>query len=211
MKKTIELCKVRPGETFTLDGVDFVKLDEDMGQAFVLTRDVALKNVPFEDDDADREDHNNFCGSWIEQAMATWFSDKHAPIFDAAVERDIDLTTMDGMTDYGHPGVSFRLLTIDEYRKYRRFIPLASEPWWTATGWTTKSSPSSYAILAYFVNTDGTLNYVNVYDANFAARPALYLKSSILVSFDDGEAEEKSLGDYTELELLAELQRRVQK
>ena len=35
MKKTIELCKVRPGETFTLDGVDFVKLDEDMGQAFV--------------------------------------------------------------------------------------------------------------------------------------------------------------------------------
>lgn len=211
MKKTIELCKVRPGETFTLDGVDFVKLDEDIGQAFVLTRDVALKNVPFEDDDADREDHNNFCGSWIEQAMATWFSDKHAPIFDAAVERDIDLTTMDGMTDYGHPGVSFRLLTIDEYRKYRRFIPLASEPWWTATGWTTKSSPYSNADSAYYVNTDGTLYNRDVYNAYFAARPALYLKSSILVSFDDGEAEEKSLGDYTELELLAELQRRVQK
>lgn len=46
MKKTIELCKVRPGETFTLDGVDFVKLDEDMGQAFALTRDVALKKRP---------------------------------------------------------------------------------------------------------------------------------------------------------------------
>ncbi len=211
MKKTIELCKVRPGETFTLDGVDFVKLDEDMGQAFVLTRDVALKNVPFEDDDADREDHNNFCGSWIEQAMATWFSDKHAPIFDAAVERDIDLTTMDGMTDYGHPGVSFRLLTIDEYRKYRRFIPLASEPWWIATGWTTKSSPNSNADSAYYVGTGGTLFNFYVYGAYFAARPALYLKSSILVSFDDGEAEEKSLGDYTDLELLAELQRRIQK
>ena len=162
MKKTIELCKVRPGETFTLDGVDFVKLDEDMGQAFVLTRDVALKNVPFEDDDADREDHNNFCGSWIEQAMATWFSDKHAPIFDAAVERDIDLTTMDGMTDYGHPGVSFRLLTIDEYRKYRKLIPLASEPWWIATGWTTKSSPNSNANRAYRVSTGGTLDSYNV-------------------------------------------------
>lgn len=211
MKKTIELCKVRPGETFTLDGIDFVKLDEDMGQAFVLTRDVALKNVPFEDDDADREDHNNFCGSRIEQAMATWFSDEHAPIFGAAVERDIDLTTMDGMTDYGHPGVSFRLLTIDEYRKYRRFIPLASEPWWTSTGWTTKSSPNSYANYAYYVVAGGTLYNSGVYSAYFAARPALYLKSSILVSFDDGETEEKSLGDYTELELLAELQRRVQK
>ena len=203
MKKTIELCKVRPGETFTLDGVDFVKLDEDMGQAFALTRDVALKNVPFEGDDADREDHNNFCGSWIEQAMATWFGDKHAPIFDAAMERDIDLTTMDGMTDYGHPGVSFRLLTIDEYRKYRKLIPLASEPWWIATGWTTKSSPSSYASEAAYVGTGGTRNSRNVYDAIFAARPALYLKSSILVSFDDGEAEGKRLGDYTELELMS--------
>ena len=212
MKKTIELCKVRPGETFTLDGIDFVKLDEDMGQAFALTCDVALKNVPFEDDDADREDHNNFCGSWIEQAMATWFSDKHAPIFDAAVERDIDLTTMDGMTDYGHPGVSFRLLTIDEYRKYRKLIPLASEPWWIATGWTTKSSPRSNAYRAYSVYTDGTLRDRDVYYACFAARPALYLKSSILVSFNDGKAEEeKHLGDYTELELLAELQRRIQK
>jgi hypothetical protein len=71
MKKTIELCKVRPGETFTLDGVEFVKLDEEMGQAFVLTRDVALKNVPFEGDVADRDDHNNFCGVGLSRRLAT--------------------------------------------------------------------------------------------------------------------------------------------
>ena len=34
-----------------------------------------------------------------------------------------------------------RLLTIDDYRKYRRFIPLGLPlPVWLATGWTTKSS-----------------------------------------------------------------------
>ena len=49
-----------------------------------------------------------------------------------------------------------------------------------------------------------------VYYANFAPRPALYLQSKILVSIDTDE-EEKKLEDYTELELLGELQRRVQK
>ena len=188
MKKTIELCKVRPGETFTLDGIDFVKLDEDMGQAFVLTRDVALKNVPFEDDDADREDHNNFCGSWIEQAMATWLSDEHAPIFDAAVERDIDLTTMDGTTGYPPVRTKVGLLTLDEYRKYRKFIPLVSDWWPLATPW---SQLPDYADRADYVNTDGTLGSNNVYTAIFAPRPALHLKSSIFVSVE-GEDEEQT-------------------
>ena len=34
-------------------------------------------------------------------------------------------------------------------------------------------SPNSDADNAYYVNTDGTLNNNNVYNANFAARPAL--------------------------------------
>ena len=81
----------------------------------------------------------------------------------------------------------------------------------TAVCWGLRS-PRSDASFAYYVFTGGTLNYNYVYYAYFAARPALYLKSSILVSFNDGKAEEeKHLGDYTELELLAELQRRIQK
>lgn len=37
----------------------------------------------------------------------------------------------------------------------------------------TGRSPNSDANNAYYVNTDGTLNNNNVYNANFAARPAL--------------------------------------
>lgn len=44
-------------------------------------------------------------------------------------------------------------------------------------------------------------------DAYFAARPALYLKSSILVSVDT-EDEEKVLTDYSDSELIDELYRR---
>ena len=206
-QKNMELCRVRQGEAFTFDGVRFVKLDESAGAAFVVAEDVMLENIPFEHEDAEREDHNNYIGSNLELSIVELLTVKHQKIQDAVVERPIDLTTMDGMTDYGMPTVTVRALTIDEYRKYRKFIPLASKPYWLATGWTTKSSPRSGADLAYYVYTDGTLYNNYVYVATFAARPALYLKSSILVSVDT-EDEEKVLTDYSDSELIDELYRR---
>lgn len=206
-QKNLELCRVRQGEAFTFDGVRFVKLDESAGAAFVVAEDVMLENIPFECEDAEREDHNNFMGSNLELSIVDLMAGKYRKIQDAVVSRPIDLTTIDGMTDYGMPLASVRALTIDEYRKYRKFIPLASKPYWLATGWTMKSSPISDANYAYCVYTDGTLNYYFVYRAYFAARPALYLKSSILVSVDT-EDEEKVLTDYSDSELIDELYRR---
>lgn len=210
MSKTITLDRVPFGATFTLDGVRFVKLDGDRDAIFALTEDTPadLGYVQFEDDDATRDDHNNFNGSLVQKEIERWLRDKHKPIFDAVVERPIDLTAMDGMTDYGCPLTVGRILTIDEYRKHRRFIPLTDKPYWLATGWTTASSPLSRTGYACYIYTDGTVNRDYVYLANFAPRPALYLQSQILVSVDTDE-EEKKLEDYTELELLGELQRRV--
>ena len=212
MSKTITLDRVPFGATFTLDGVRFVKLDGDRDAVFALAEDTVadLGCVQFEADNAAREDHNNFNGSLVQKEIERWVRDQHKPIFDAVVERPIDLTTMDGMTDYGCPLTVVRILTIDEYRKHRRFIPLTDKPYWLATGWTTASSPHSSPDLAYRIDTDGAVRYGSVYYADFAPRPALYLQSKILVSVDTDE-EEKKLEDYTELELLGELQRRVQK
>ena len=212
MSKSITLDRVPFGATFTLDGVRFVKLDGDREAVFTLAEDTIadLGYVQFEDDDASREDHNNFNGSLVQKEIERWVRDKHKPIFDAVVERPIDLTTMDGMTDYGCPLTVVRILTIDEYRKYRRFIPLTDKPYWLATGWATASSPLSGTDYAYYIGTDGTVGNDFVYYAFFAPRPALYLQSQILVSVDTDE-EEKKLEDYTELELLVELQRRAQK
>lgn len=206
-EKTIELGKVRQGERFKLDGVEFVKLDCDEEATFVLTADTLPECCAFEDDDAEREDHNNFDRSLIQKIMERFWREQHSPIFKAIVERPIDLTSMDGMTTYGKPFTVARLLTIDEFRKYRRFIPLTSKPFWTATPWTTLRSPYSNANFAYYIYTDGTVNINYVYNAYFAPRPALYLQSSILVSVET-EDEEKFLADYTDTELMDELYRR---
>lgn len=206
-EKTIELGKVRQGERFKLDGVEFVKLDCDEEATFVLTADTLPECCAFEDDDAEREDHNNFDRSLIQKIMERFWREQHSPIFKAIVERPIDLTSMDGMTTYGKPFTVARLLTIDEFRKYRRFIPLTSKPFWTATPWTTLRSPYSYAYRAYYIDSDGSVFSNDVYYAYFAPRPALYLQSSILVSVET-EDEERALADYTDTELMDELYRR---
>lgn len=206
-EKTIELGKVRQGERFKLDGVEFVKLDCDEEATFVLTADTLPECCAFEDDDAEREDHNNFDRSLIQKIMERFWREQHSPIFKAIVERPIDLTSMDGMTTYGKPFTVARLLTIDEFRKYRRFIPLTSKPFWTATPWTTLRSPDSGANCAYYISTGGSVGSLNVFGARFAPRPALYLQSSILVSVET-EDEEKVLADYTDTELMDELYRR---
>jgi len=130
--KDLALAQVRRGERFTLDGVEFVKLEDDMDAAFAVAADTLPECCQFEDDDAEREDHNNYAGSLLSKTVERWLRDKHPAIFSAVVERPIDLTTMDGMTDYGKPLAVARALTIDEYRKHlekdsaleRRFQPI---------------------------------------------------------------------------------------
>ena len=192
--KDLALAQVRRGERFTLDGVEFVKLEDDLDTAFAVAADTLPECCQFEDDDAEREDHNNYAGSL-------------PSIFSAVVERPIDLTTMDGMTDYGKPLAVVRALTIDEYRKHRSILPLTSKPYWLATGWTTNSSPYSDDYYACYINTGGTVLGSSVYSAYFAPRPALYLKSSILVSVET-EDEGKALADYSDTDLIDELYRR---
>lgn len=207
MGKNIELARVRRGERFTLDGVEFVKLDDEGGESFVLMADVIPETCPFERDE-DREDANNFDGSHIQGVIYRW-AEQHKGIYDAMEARTIDLTTMDGMTDYGRPVVNARLLTIDEYRRYRPFIPLASSPFWLATGWTTNTSPYSSAVSAYYVDTSGASDDYGVYDADSCCpRPAFYLKSDIFVSVEE-DTGGKNLEDYTTMELIKELWRRA--
>lgn len=202
--KQITLEQVRKGERFVLNGVAFIKLDEDREASFVVSEDVVLKGIAF--DTQEREDRNNYMCSGIQEGLDEWASE-HEEIYEAALERPIDLLSMDGMTDYGKPEVSVRMLTVDEYRKYRALIPLTDEVYWLATAYSTPSSPSSDTNNAYYVYASGALSDSYVYNPNFAARPAFYLKSSIFVSVDDDE--KGGLETYDMTELLQEIARRV--
>ena len=208
MTKTMEICKVRNGEHFIVDGEEFVKLGEIGDGAFVLLVGTLPDYCTFESEDADDDrDHNNFIGSNVKRVVDEWLH-RHKILSEAALALPIDLTSMDGMTDYGMPNVYGRILTVDEYRKYRRFIPLTDKPFWTATPWCTRSSYSGGGgDRASGVDTDGSVFDRDACYATLCARPALALKSSLLVSVE-AENGEKALCDYTDTELLDELLRR---
>ena len=105
----------------------------------------------------------------------------------AVAEQFIDLTSNDGLKDYGNVRTKVGLLTEEEYRQHRDILPPLGDEgwWWLATPYSTERA--GYPSLVRYVNSDGTLNNNNAYNGNNGVRPALYLKSDISVSLDGND------------------------
>ena len=90
-----------------------------------------------------------------------------------------NLLSLDGIDEYEDTVELISLLTVDEYRKYRKLLPNTGEWWWTITPWSTKSNgyESRVAVVASggYISGDGCR-----YD--FGVRPVCILKSEIFES-----------------------------
>lgn len=90
----------------------------------------------------------------------------------------IDLTTDDGLNNYGSDCVRIGLITCDEYRLLRGNIPALPDRWW----WTaTADSPTNPYVR--YVDPSGTLSWDDACDCNFGVRPICRLKSELLISY----------------------------
>ena len=95
-----------------------------------------------------------------------------------------DLTSDDGMKDYGECVDYISLLSCDEYRRYRKNISNKSNWWWTLTPWTCSASYSNYARLVF---TAGTLDYYSAYGGLCSVAPAFLLSPSVRVEIAEDE------------------------
>lgn len=103
----------------------------------------------------------------------------------AVAEQFIDLTSNDGLKDYGNVKAKVGLLTEEEYRQHRDILPPLGDEgwWWLATPYSTERA--GYPSLVRYVDSDGTLNHSDgACNGDGGVRPALYLKSDISVSLD---------------------------
>lgn len=106
----------------------------------------------------------------------------------AIVERLIDLTSNDGLKDYGNVKTKVGLLTEEEYRQHRDILPPLGDDgwWWLATPYSTERA--GYPSLVRLVYSDGALDsHDDAYIGHRGVRPVLYLKSDILVSLDGND------------------------
>ena len=90
-----------------------------------------------------------------------------------------DLLSMDGQTEYGTCEDTVSLLTLDEYRKYRKYIPNTRHYWWTCTPDSTKCNGDTRWIRV--VSPSGNLVNGNCY-VDCGVRPVCIFSSSIFES-----------------------------
>ena len=95
------------------------------------------------------------------------------------VEFERNLLSLDGQTEYGLCTDKVSLLTVDEYRKYRKYIPNANKWWWLITPWSTPCNDYSSSVTV--VAPSGGIDYYDC-SCSFGVRPFCIFSSSIFES-----------------------------
>ena len=101
---------------------------------------------------------------------------------DAVIGFDRDLLSLDGQTEYGHCEDKISLLTVDEYRKYRKLLPNMSKWWWLITPWSTPVN--DYNSTLTVVSPSGFIDFLNC-NGSGGVRPVCIFSSSIFESEND--------------------------
>lgn len=189
--------KIAPSSVISYGGLDCIVLDVEQDKILVLAKE-SIGNMPFDEGNSNNFPKGTLCkylnGEFIKTIKANGADTS------ALIPTTIDLTSDDGLKDYGETTQKIFLLTCDMYRKYRSIIPNLDDWWWLATAYSTESN--GYANIARHVYSDGRLGYYCAYYGSLGVRPAFYLKSSILESLSP------SLSEFTTEELLKEVLRR---
>ncbi len=168
----MKIKDVKIGSKFKFGKIEFVKLDNTHSGCLCLATDVLFRDC------FDEDSENNWETSTLREKLMKVIGDYIDT--SALVPFDRDLTTDDGMTDYGHCTDTVSLLTCDEYRKYRKLIPNCGESHWTIT-----ADSLIYSYSVRFVYSDGSLNSSRAFSGG--VRPLCVLKPDTIVEVQNAE------------------------
>lgn len=147
---------------------------------------------------------NNYAKSALAKHLNSTFlealTENHV---DEVLLRKVDLTAVNGSTEYGSVVCRVAPLTLDEYRRLRDIIPLPESWEWFATPWSTPAvnEDDTWVAGLYADGDVGSYYYSNSY----GSRPAFLIPSDYAVEVD----EENPLEQFSLNDLLAEINRRV--
>ena len=172
--KTVMAAEAEVGSFIKYAGIEWVVLNRTASKVMVLAKH-RLFDRAFDTNESNnwsksslRKELNNF----NEQGFQRGFEHTENINKNDLVEFERDLTTDDGMTDYGKCKDYISLISCEEYRKFRKLIPNADDWWWTLTG-----DSLVYSRIVRYVFSFGTL-YSNIARFGFfGVRPLCVLKS----------------------------------
>ena len=170
---------VKDGETFTIAGIEFIKFPSVDGQTPVVAKDILFRSR--------FGDNNDLRQSNVIKKLEDEFLPK---IIEAVGEENLciiktDLTTLDGLKNYGIMESFISLPTLDFYRANAEIFGKhkADRWWWLAT--PESARPHSSPDWALCVSPSGSIIYDGCGIGNNGVRPFCILKSSIFESFEE--------------------------
>ncbi len=163
------------GDTFELAGFTWEILDiTDKG--YMCLADRLEKSMEFDSDSND----------WRNSDLREYLNgDFLKELSEAIGENNIipfqrDLLSLDGQTEYGVCEDKVSLLTVDEYRKYRRLISNTDDYWWwLITPWSTPCN--DYSTTVSVVSSSGCVDYYGC-SIRSGVRPFCIFSSAIFES-----------------------------
>lgn len=172
----VELSTLKPKDEFKLGDEVFIVLEQTDNGTKVISKEFAYNNMKF-------GDNSDWKMSPIRKILNNEYFKKIAAIIGEKniLSMDRDLTSLDGLDDYGACTDKVSLLTAVEYAKYHKILGLKSN--YTDWRWliTPMSTPSNdYARGACFVYSNGVLGW-DACCCTGSVRPFLNLESSISV------------------------------
>lgn len=166
------------GKTVEIAGMEWMILDKTEKGYFAVLNGFDGKERTFD------SDSNNWIESDLRKELNDSFLKKITEELgeDAVVEFDRDLLSLDGQTEYGHCEDKISLLTVDEYRKYRKLLPNTKNWWWLITPWSTPVN--NYNSTLAVVSPSGNFSNISC-DVSVGVRPVCIFSSSIFESKND--------------------------
>lgn len=175
--KKIHLKDVEPGKDVRIGKFEFIVLEHNSEGTMVISKDFAFNRVKFGE-----------CNDWKISPIRNQLlgQEYYKKICKAVGKYNIipmtrDLTSLDGLDDYGTCIDNVSLLTASEYAKYHKILGVGTEypNWWWLI--TPTSAPSNrWLYQTCHINKDGSIYWDSVEDYN-GVRPVITLSSSVIV------------------------------
>ena len=170
-----ELRDVPVGGVFMVGEYEFFVLDHTEYGTSAL-----MKNLI--EDETQFGDNNNFDGSTVDEICGEFAEKLEGIVGDGLLMHDVDLTSDDGLKDYGTVERKVSLLTAELYRRYVYAIDMHKVDawWWLATPHSTPTHCDYNWVKC--VSPSGYFGDNGHYGSSRGGRPFCIFKSNIFVS-----------------------------
>lgn len=163
MKK--EITELNEGTHFNFKGYEWIVLDNnvDGGVLAIMASAWNNKDYSFDDDGCNNYAKSSLRRKLLNELLSVLGEDNLIP-------HEVDMVADNGDDRYGTVTDRVFILSCDEYRKYRKHVPLLPEWMWTCTPWYILDA--GYGNFVRFVNAGGCLGDSGIAGVSNGVAPA---------------------------------------